>query len=130
MGSMSSRRPSGTNLFELIFAVSFCALALFAVVGVQTRYQVALQKDEAREQGRNICLSQQATAADALSVDFIGYIGYPRRDMVDYPDYDSEIVVEPNDPTNPTLKKVTVTVWWTDKNGEQKASLWCYYDPY
>lgn len=128
--NLFTRRPWGTNLLELVLAMAFCAMALLAVLGVQSRQHQALQKSAGRERGEQLALSLQADAANRLAEDFWTPVGYSRQPLAEAPGFDSEVQVvdSPPPPAIAILRKVTVTVWWTDKQGEQKATLWCYYD--
>ena len=110
--------------------MAFCAMALLAVLGVQSRHHQALQKSAERERGEQLALSLQADVANRLAEDFWSTVTSARQPLAEAPDFESEVQVvdSPGPPAVATLRKVTVTVWWTDKQGEQKAILWCYYD--
>lgn len=105
-------------------------MALLAVLAVQTRYHQAQVKDTLRQRARDLSLDLQAEVAEQLEQDFAADVSRVRSPLSDALDFEAAIEVEPNHPTTPTLKKVTVILWWRDRQGEQTTRLWCYYDSY
>lgn len=130
LGRRSKQKTRGTNLLEMVLALAFCAMALLAVLSVQAHTHQALQKNREREKAHTIALSVQAQTANLLAQDFSAPVERALSPHEGDSEYQVEVVSQPNDPVTPTVKKVTVSVWYHDRHGRQRLELWCYYDTY
>ncbi|MBI3926473.1 MAG: prepilin-type N-terminal cleavage/methylation domain-containing protein [Armatimonadetes bacterium] len=119
-------RRSGFTLLEILVALAVVALGLLGLISVMIYSTRARIQGTERQTASVIALSLMSDAENALAADFGAPVGVARAPVAGSPGYEAEVQAADE---RPGLKRVEVTVYWTDERGRQEFRLWTKLAP-
>lgn len=123
-------KKQGVTLSEILIALSLMALSLLALAGLQTSVLKGRQKSAVHVHASKLATTIMFGIENELNSDIETVVSQSRIDvpseMLPENPYQFQYEVRESfdGPPEQGLKDVAVTVYWKDKNGEQKRTLW------
>lgn len=126
----SKMKRAGVTLAEVLIAMAALSVTLLAVVGLQTSILKGRQKSQvnvhAAKLASQILVRTEAQLASDIDLDVTqARIPVPPEILNPNPyNFEYEVTQSFDGPPSDGLKDVSVTVFWEDKNGPQRRTLW------
>jgi prepilin-type N-terminal cleavage/methylation domain-containing protein len=116
----------GFTLTEVMVALAFLTIAIFGLVSSKIYAARAQQVTKERQAANVLAISELEAKERILRHDFTTKVALPRGPVPGNPDFEKE-VLESNAEGRADLRRVEVILYWEDKNGPQRHSLWTYF---
>ncbi len=124
------RHRTGVTLPEILIAIAVLSITLLALAGLQASILKGRQKSLAEVHAAKLASSLMISLEAELSTDINKDISQARTPvppelLSDNPyNFEYEVLQSFDGPPADGLKDVTVTIYWKDKNGPQKRTVW------
>ncbi len=125
-----SRTPRGVTLAEILVSLSLLALTLLALVGLQTTILKGRQKSTLQVHAAKLAATLMIDIESELASDIEVDVSQPRapvppESLLDGPyTFEYEVTQSFDGPPEDGLKDVSVTLYWSDKNGDHQRTIW------
>jgi Tfp pilus assembly protein PilV len=118
------------TLSEILLALALLSITLLALAALQASILKGRQKSTVNVYAAKVAAALMVTIETQLASDIEADVSQVRSEvppeiLLDTPyQFEYEVTQSFDGPPEQGLKDVSVTVYWKDKNGEQKRTLW------